>query len=237
MEDDRPVILDLFCGAGGAAMGYHRAGFRVIGVDIESQPNYPFTFYRGDAIEVGEKLLREFPVAAIHASPPCQAHTTLGALARRPGAKRTHGHVNMIPDTWHMASESGLPYVIENVPGAPLLWPITLCGSMFGLFVRRHRLFQIGRFPRITPPPCDHKGQAERSPGFPQKRYHSGKPVQYIRSTVAVYGRGSGGGVGELATWRKAMGIDWMNRYELTQSIPPAYTEYIGKKIMESIGG
>ena len=139
-----PRLLDLFCGAGGAAMGYHRAGFTVVGVDINPQRHYPFEFHQADALE--------FDVSgfdAIHASPPCQAFT---AYKRRPN------HVGDYPDliwpTRQKLIASGVPYVIENIPKAPLLNPITLCGSSFGLDVRRHRLFE-SNVPLLAPP-CDH---------------------------------------------------------------------------------
>ena len=138
----RPRLLDLFCGAGGAAMGYHRAGFDVVGVDINPQPHYPFAFHQADALE--------YPLAgfdAIHASPPCQRFSTMtqrwARSSSRPG-----------PDepTRSRLRESMLPYVIENVAGAPLVGPIRLCGSSFGLPVRRHRLFEMSSPPLLVPP-------------------------------------------------------------------------------------
>jgi DNA (cytosine-5)-methyltransferase 1 len=216
-------------------MGYYRAGFDVIGVDIEPQPHYPSTFIRGDAIEIGRALIRKSRFVAIHASPPCKGHSAIRHTIR-PGARRKHGHVDHIPATRRLLHESGLPYVIENVPGAPLLEPVTLCGSMFpGVFVRRHRLFELGRW-SLPQPACDHRGQADRSPGFTVTRYHSGHPVKRVSSVAAVYGGGAGGGPGEVAGWRQAMGIDWMVRDELSQAIPPAYTEHVGAQLLDHIG-
>jgi len=133
----RPKILDLFCGAGGASMGYHLAGFEVVGVDIALQPNYPFEFHQADAMA--------FPLSgfdAIHASPPCQAYTRMarGLLQSQGRAKE---HPRLIEPIRARLLESGLPYIIENVEGAPLIRPIRLCGSSFGLDVQRHRLFEV----------------------------------------------------------------------------------------------
>jgi hypothetical protein len=225
----RPLLLDLFCGAGGAARGYHDAGFRVIGVDKRPQPRYPYEFHQGDALEVLDAMVttgyvRRF--AAIHASPPCKSSTVIRHIIR-PGATLTDP-VNLIPATRAALERTGLPYVIENVPGADLIDPVTLCGSMFpGLFVRRHRLFELGHR-KTDQPACDHRGQAARSPGFIERRYHSGRPVEYVRATIGVHGGNQGSGPGEVDRWRAAMGIDWMVRDELSQAIPPAYTSHIG---------
>jgi DNA (cytosine-5)-methyltransferase 1 len=207
----RPLLLDLFCKAGGAGMGYHRAGFDVVGVDIEPQPRYPFAFIQADALEfLGSLLGGQHGFAAVHASPPCQAYTAM--RSRWPD----RDYPELIGPTRELLERIGLPYVIENVEGAPLQDPIMLCGSMFpGLEVRRHRLFECS-FP-VTRPHCDHAGQG---------------PV------VGVYGNtGAGGNRGlerrrgrtnGVADWRRAMGVDWMTAKELTQAIPPAYTEFIG---------
>lgn len=218
----RPRLLDLYCGAGGAAMGYHRAGFEVVGVDIVPQPRYPFEFHRGDALRALARNGHRFD--AFHASPPCKLSTSLKAFSGP-------WHVELVPDTRAALVATGRPWVIENVPGAPLISPITLCGSSFpGLFVQRHRLFE-SNFP-IAELACDHEGQAARSPGYPVKRYHSGRPIVTMSPVIGVYGRGQGLGEGEVNLWRKAMGIEWMVRDELSQAIPPAYTEFIGLQLM-----
>lgn len=148
----RPLLLDLFCGAGGAAMGYHRAGFDVIGVDLNPQPRYPFEFHQCDALEWLSYEQNEFD--AIHASPPCQRYTAL--------AKGNNANVDDYPDliapTRELLQETGLPYVIENVPSAPLRYPITLCGEMFGLSVIRHRLFE-SNLPLLMCPHRPHRGR------------------------------------------------------------------------------
>ena len=208
----RPLLLDLFCCEGGAATGYHRAGFDVIGVDIEPQPNYPFPFVQADALNPPFDLCK---FDAIHASPPCQSFTAY----RRKGHGAGDTAPNLIPQTRELLRSTGLPYVIENVPGAPLEDPIQLCGSSFGLDVRRHRLFE-SNVP-LDAPPCDHSWQ---TPRFPPATNRTN-----LRSTV------------EVGVWRipldvqqKAMGIDWMERPELSQAIPPAYTEYLGSLITEA---
>lgn len=217
----RPVLLDPFCGAGGAAMGFHRAGFEVIGVDIEPQPHYPFEFHLADALKFDPE---GFDV--VHASPPCKVHTTMKALS---GAH----HRNLIPATRRLLERSGLPFVIENVPGAPLRPDIVLCGSMFGLGVRRHRLFE-SNVPLIAPS-CRHREQDAASPGYPVRRYHSGRPVIGRSPVIGVFGRGQGLGPGEVDLWRTAMGIGWMIRDELAQAIPPAYSEHIGRQVLAHI--
>lgn len=200
-------LLDLFCGAGGAAMGYYRAGFdEIVGVDIEHQPNYPFKFVQGNALAFD---LTGFD--AIHASPPCQGFTVY----------RNNNNVrpqeNLIPATRNLLQFSGLPYVIENVVGAPLIDPILLCGSVFNLNVRRHRMFESNvTIPRIK---CDHSWQTPRfAPSSKRKN---------LRCTVEI-------GVWRIPLWlqQEAMDIDWMTLEELSEAIPPAYTEYIGKAIL-----
>ena len=216
---ERPRLLDLFCGAGGAAKGYHNAGFEVIGVDIVDQPNYPFEFRKLDALKIGRYF--ESYIDAIHASPPCQFAT---AYRRRKGVAADA--VNLIPQTRTLLKHYamlGVPYVIENVEQAKdhLRNPVRLCGSSFGLNVRRHRLFECS-FP-IMVPPCDHSWQTPRFPPATNR--------QNLRSTVEV-------GVYRipLAVQREAMGVDWMTLPELSQAIPPAYTEFIGGQLLATIG-
>jgi DNA (cytosine-5)-methyltransferase 1 len=203
----------LFCGAGGAAAGYARAGFSVVGVDIKPQPRYPFAFVQGDALNPPFDL-REFD--AIHASPPCQGFT---AYKRRPD--HVAPRENLIPAVRAMLEASGRPWIIENVPGAPLLAPTMLCGSMFGLDVRRHRWFESTP-PVLMAPGCAHDG----APRFAQATNRTNK-----RRTVEV-------GVWRipLPVQRAAMGIDWMDLEELSEAIPPAYTEYLGHRLLEYMG-
>lgn len=211
----RPRLLDLFCGAGGAAMGYSRAGFDVVGVDIKPQPHYPFEFIQGDAVRFWE-LLWDWDV--VHASPPCQAFTAY----RRRGAGVGEGYPNLIARLRQNLIAFGHPYVIENVPGAPLYDPVRLCGSSFRLDVRRHRLFESNV--AIPVPPCDHSWQ---TPRFPPATNRTN-----LRSTVEV-------GVYRipLDVQRKAMGIDWMDLHELSEAIPPAYTEHVGAHLLAAVAG
>lgn len=218
-------ILDLYCGAGGAAMGYWWAGFEVIGVDIEKQPNYPFTFIQMDALEV----LRDVPPAfdAIHASPPCQAYSVLGTQQRGRDVKLLHPA--LIEPTRELLIQTGLPYVIENVVGSPLIDPVKLCGSSFGLDLRRHRLFETNW--DLNGLNCDHSWQKPRWPSFDKRKKN-------LMSTVQVYGGPKITGLApgeEKALREKAMGIDWMSWYELTQAIPPAYTQFIGKQLKQQL--
>lgn len=230
MSERQPILLDLFCGAGGSAVGYHRAGWDVIGVDIEPQPHYPFRFVRCDAIEF---LWREMmPFAsfdAIHASPPCQKYSTLsGFMSDEQFAKLD----DLVDLTRELLAQTKLPYIIENVPGAPLRTPLTLCGSMFGLGamcrdgvyrqLRRHRLFESNVL-LMSPGPCKHEGY-----------------------TLGVYGKGSwnhnedakgdrGGYQGSVAEKYEAMGIDWMSGPKVTQAVPPAYTQYLGEQLLQAV--
>lgn len=218
----RPRLLDLFSGAGGAAMGYHRAGFDVVGVDIVPQPNYPFRFILADALEwAAGWWIAEFD--AIHASPPCQAYSTLKAR------HKNADHAALIPATRELLESTGLPYVIENVEGAEdeLIDPLLLCGSMFDppLDVQRHRFFETNW--RLEHPqwPCRHKVWAPRYDVYEHGKWRKA-------TTVPVYGHGGGKA---NAYGPAAMGIDWMTRAELVQSIPPAYTEFIGHQLLAHV--
>jgi DNA (cytosine-5)-methyltransferase 1 len=211
----RPLLLDLFCGAGGAATGYHQAGFDVIGVDNRPQPHYPFEFQQGDALEFAEYTTG---FDAIHASPPCQHHTTLA----KGNNNNQADHPDLIAETRRLLHASRLHYVIENVPSAPLHCPITLCGEMFGLDVIRHRLFETNTF-MWQPPHLPHRGRVAG--------YRHGE--NFDGPYFAVYG--DGGGKGTLADWQQAMGIDWMTKPELAEAIPPAYTHYIGTQLLEQM--
>jgi len=202
-------LLDLFCGAGGASMGYHRAGFEVVGVDINPQPHYPFEFHQADALTYP---LEGFD--AYHASPPCQAFTIAGNLARAQGKQASK--INLIPPTRERLTSTGKSYVIENVPKAPLLNPVIICGSSFGLMVRRHRIFESNvAFSRTV---CRHKEQ-----GRPIGVYH------VMNDNIPKGGKTAT----NLKEAQGAMGIDWMTWNEIKEAIPPAYTEYIGKYLMK----
>jgi DNA (cytosine-5)-methyltransferase 1 len=214
----RPRLLDLFCCQGGAGYGYHLAGFEVVGVDIVDQPRYPFEFHRADALEYVAAHGHEFD--AIHASPPCQKFTTLGNLHHKNGYAAKH--VDLIAATRAALRATGKPYVIENVPTAPLENPIMLCGSMFGLRVYRHRCFETSwlmlapyHVPHHDNTPSAGRGKSDK--GF-----------------VCVSGTGGVQGV-PYAYLCGAMGSDWMDKYGLSQSIPPAYTQYIGAYLMDAI--
>jgi DNA (cytosine-5)-methyltransferase 1 len=210
--------LDLFSCAGGAGEGYSRAGFDVTGIDIKPQPHNPHHFIQGDALQFLREHGREFDF--IHASPPCQGYSTLAAM--HPGKKWP----KLIDQVRSLLKATGKHYVIENVETAPLNREsdlfgnhgVMLCGSMFGLgvergFLRRHRIFETS-FP-VPQPECRHKGKA-----------------------VGVYGHGGYTGKRRMLYREeasKAMGIDWMNRDEMCQAIPPAYTEWLGRFAIESI--
>lgn len=233
----RPKLLDLFCGAGGCAVGYHRAGFDVIGVDHRPQPSYPFPFLQADALTYLRNLIEgdhdscgvhAEGIDAIHASPPCQVFS---AAKRIGNCKATHQ--DLLAKTRNLLLRTGAPWVIENVPGAPLLNPITLCGSQFGLPLRRHRLFESSLFLMDCPNPCRHATGDKTI---------FGKVVQLCGSRGAPYLDARGRThyrqkrVG-LKYGQEAMGIDWMNRAELSQAIPPAYTEFVGRQLLNIIGG
>lgn len=211
----RPLLLDLYCCQGGAAAGYYRAGFDVVGVDITSQPRYPFDFWHGDAL----KFLRTFGYQydAIHASPPCQGETVLQYVNRNRDA-----HPRLIGQTRDLLKNSGRPYVIENVIGAQLNDPVTLCGEMFGLGVIRHRLFETN-WPLEQSKHVKHRGKVR---GWRHGKYQDGP-------YVAVYGRG--GGKATEAEASEAMGIDWMDLDGLREAVPPAFTEWIGRQLLAHI--
>lgn len=307
-------LLDLFCGAGGCSVGYHRAGFEVVGVDHHKMPRYPYEFHQSDALEFLAAHGREFD--AVHASPPCQKYCALRHLAKK-------DHPDLIPQTRALLRETGLPYVIENVPGAPLLSPVMLCGTMFGLRtdcgaeLRRHRLFETnwplmrglkcrhyvaatsgvigvyGDHPRpgnefterakekrfsCTEIVHGHSGGNSRRDGYdptiaghtPEDRkgrvigVYGDRPKdgsertlrQTEKRTICVNGTGltsEGRSVITItgstpqqnivrniarktfpvSAARVAMGIDWMTMKELSQAIPPAYCEFIGRQLRQ----
>lgn len=220
-------ILDLYCCAGGAAVGYHNAGFEVVGVDIAFQKNYPFEFHQADAIEFVREHGREFDV--IHASPPCQ-------LFSRTKTLHSNEHPDLVALTRHALIATGKPWVIENVVGAPLVNPIRLSGQHFGMIAEdvdgvplklvRHRLFESNIF--LAPP----------------QEFHTNKNMQ----TASVYGAGGGwtpkhrdnperrgGYIPHINVIKELLGIDWMTKRELSQSIPPKFAEWVGGQLMDHL--
>jgi DNA (cytosine-5)-methyltransferase 1 len=230
----RPKLLDLFCCAGGAAKGYHDGGYDVVGVDKDSQPNYPFDFVQMDALELLVDLVegkstwtsrqgRQFFLShfeAIHASPPCQHFTKY----RNVHKDITDRYDDLVAPTRELLKLTGLPWVMENVEGSPLIDPVTLCGRMFDLDVRRHRLFETNW--ALQPPawPCRHKIWGPRYKSATGRRKDS-------RLTIEV-----GSWDEPLELQKKAMGVDWtITTRELSEAIPPAYTEYIGHQLLAHI--
>ncbi len=220
----KPRLLDLFCGAGGAAKGYQRAGFYVVGVDIYPQPRYcGDEFFQRDALQFIEDFMGGIEywhpdgLDAIHASPPCQAYAQLGSDDGR--------HLRLIEPVRELLAATGLPYVIENIPRAPLLAPSILCGSSLGLRVRRHRAFETN-WPLFAPP-CAH-GLQRSNPHRLRHGYEA--PADAI---VPVYGGGQAGF--SIERCREAMGISWMTTDEINEAIPPAYTELIGAQLLDHL--
>ena len=220
----KPRLLDLFCGAGGAAKGYQEAGFYVVGVDIKPQPRYcGDEFHQADAME--------FPLEgfdAIHASPPCQAYSVGSARWRATGTE----YPDLLDATRDRLIATGRHYVIENVEGARsrMRSPFRLCGQAFGIGVVRHRLFETNWL-CLTPVHVRCAGAVQRD--LVSVTGH-GPPGRHYRA-VTVAGHGGNSRSFALATWKEAMGIDWMTRDELTQSIPPAYTKFIGEQLMKHL--
>ena len=213
-------LLDLFCGAGGAGMGYRQAGFHVTGIDIHPQPNYAgHEFIQADALTYLAEYGHEFD--AIHASPPCQASSALTK-----GTNKGRRYPNLIPATRELLASFDVPTVIENVQGSDLRRDLTLCGEMFGLGVIRHRYFEVEGLMIPKPKHIKHRGRVR---GWRHGEYHDGP-------YVAPYGRG--GGKGTLDEWRAAMSVEWMKTHEeVTECIPPAFTEFIGTHLARSIDG
>lgn len=220
----RPRLLDLFCGAGGAAMGYHRAGFEVVGVDIKPQPHYPFEFHQLDMLDLitglpGEAIrLHASPIFhcdAIHASPPCQGYSISQYMQGTKGGER------LIEDVRERLAKLRVPFVIENVPGSPLVNAIELSGMSFGLKIIRRRLFELHGFDILLVPSPRVENDYRKAGYVP---YHHGTSIK----------RGHLPNIWTKSRLQNAMDIDWMNIKELTQAIPPAYTEYIGKELMKS---
>lgn len=213
MDLHRPRLLDLYSCAGGAAMGYHRAGFDVVGVDINPQPRYPFEHHVGDALEYLAAHGHEFD--AVHASPPCQDHSTLSSRTEH------HGTEHLLADTIAALDELGKPYVVENVMGARMPTDLVLCGSMFGLRVYRHRRFMI-RYDGLLHAPTHPRHVVKTSTKKRKRDWDAGMNI----SVTGDIGTTIGG---------PAMGIDWMNGKELSQAIPPAYSEFIGRQLLAHV--
>ena len=204
-------LLDIFCGAGGASKGYEMAGFDVTGIDLKSGKRYPFTYIKKDFKTLTVEDLQDYDV--IHASPPCQTFSITKNL--RIAQNKKTDKEDLLDVTRQLLIDSGKPYVLENVPGAPLRNPIQLCGSVFNLQVRRHRLFESNM--PLKGSGCDHKQQ--------------GRPVGIYGSlNDKIPGGGQTAKTIEIA--RQAMGINWMIWTELVEAIPPMYTEFIGKQVM-----
>ncbi|MFF3878058.1 DNA methylase [Streptomyces sp. NPDC001978] len=222
----RPRLLDLFSCAGGAAMGYARAGFTVDGVDIAARPNYPFPYHQGDALERLAALIVSGEIeryAFVHASPPYQDKYTLTV-----GTNQSQGwgrtHEDLVAPTRDLLDRTGLPYAIEQPNGrAEIRKDLTLCGEMFGLGGIRHRNFELGGWITVRPAHVPHRGRVR---GWRHGEYFDGP-------YVAAYG--NGGGKPSIAELQAAMGITWTDvREELTEAIPPAYTEWIGRVFLTS---
>jgi hypothetical protein len=201
----KPRLLDLFCGAGGAAMGYHRAGFDVVGVDIAPQPNYPFEFIQYDALDAAANLADFGEVFglrfdAIHASPPCQHYAN---VTRWKGEQASHP--DLIEPTRELLDATGLPYVIENVRTKALRADFMLCGTTFGLPIRRHRFFETNWSGHVMTHPCQHRASDYSFD-------HGGKQPESV--------------------YRDAMECGWMTVLESREAIPPAYTEFVGARLM-----
>lgn len=215
---NRPVLLDLFCGAGGAGTGYALAGFHVIGVDIEEQRNYPFGFIKADVMHLDlPKLIKASGATAIHASPPCQHYSPLNAYNKLP-------YPDLVAPTRDLLEASGLPWVMENVPQAPLRDPFYLCGSMFkDLPVYRHRGFETPLGEIWTPSHPKHVARCARNGYLP-------KPGQFMTISGGKHSR----------AWQvkaaEAMGVTWMKTiHEVCESIPPAYTRHIGSQMLAQL--
>jgi DNA (cytosine-5)-methyltransferase 1 len=223
----KPILLDLFCGAGGATTGYQEAGFCVVGVDIEPQPNYcGDVFLRADALELMTALAKDgalfcgpdltiLTFDAIHASPPCQAYSPLNAYNGK-------DYPDLVSQVRELLIATGLPYVIENVVQAPLLEPTILCGAMFGLRLYRHRGFEVS-FPLLAPGHPRHEAGCARNGYLPA-----------TGQFMSIHG-----GKHSKAWQRKAaeeMDVPWMQTIpEVCEAIPPSYTKHVGSYLLSHL--
>ena len=210
----KPRLLDLFCGAGGCSVGYARAGFDVVGVDIAPQPRYMFDFCQTDAFEYVDKHGLEVDV--IHASPPCQGYSVGNGFGSKVTTPR------LIAECRNRLTATNRPFVIENVIGAKreMANPVMLCGAMFGIGVVRHRLFETN-FVLDQPAHVCHGKDVDRD--LVSVTAHGPPPRWYKKNPGIRF---------HLKIWKDAMGIDWMIRDELREAIPPVYTEYIGEQLL-----
>lgn len=208
-----PRLLDLFCGAGGAGEGYRRAGFSITGVDWTPQKNNPHVFIQADAFEYVFAHGREYD--AIHASPPCQAYSMAAQTQRNRGKV----YPDLLAATRSALETTGKPWVIENVPGAPMQPNFRLCGCLFGLQLRRQRWFETSWNAFVLRPSCQHP--------FPVVSVVGNGTPSWVRKKL--------GYCPSIKQYRAAMGIDWMNRGELSQAIPPAFTEFVGRYLLAEV--
>lgn len=211
-------LLDLYAGAGGAAVGYQRAGFDVVGVDLHPQPTYPFELLTMNVLELPVSFLRLFD--AVHASPPCQTFSTATA-----STGNRHDWPDLVVPTRHLLNTAGVPWVMENVPQAPLRPDVTLCGSMFGLQIRRHRVFELGGWWMLDHGRrCEHTRQGRTvdvtgNAGGANQTDRAGYPIKYHDTAHA----------------RRVMGMAWADRSGCVEAIPPVYTELIGHQLRQAI--
>ena len=218
----QPKALDLFCGGGGISAGLFNAGFMVVGVDSEPQKDYPFDFIQKSVFDLDLDYMRTFDL--IHASPPCQAYSFSTKWVRNKGKI----YLDLVADTRALLERVGKPYIIENVPGAPIRKDLVLCGDMFDLGVIRHRHFEIHGFHVPQLKHVKHKGMV--ADGTKQGVFNGNPRNTRTRERYTVAGHMNG----TMQQWKNAMGIFWINnRHTLAQAIPPKYSEYIGKQFLK----
>lgn len=214
----KPILLDTFCKAGGASMGYYNAGFDVVGVDKDPQPNYPFEFIQADAIEFLYARGNEFDVCG--ASPPCQKYSKSTAVAKSRGKT----YPDLVPATRVALIKTGRPYIIENVPQAPVRPDVILTGNMFGLPIIRKRHFETSFFMFTLPLIPEFRKVGEELASIFGKCSSDRAPFDRLGCKTI------------RESWAKAMGINWhMTEAELSEAIPPAYTEFIGRALMQTL--